>query len=186
MKLLGIQKVYEGKVLKNYEIKYLNKKNVAKSFEIVSKKDLTKLSDLGKKPSGVSIFATCNDKMLLLKEFRIGAGKEIYNLCAGTLEEGESIEECINRELYEETGLKIKQVKKLLPPSFAAVAISDVTTYIALVEVEGRIEDHTSDNEQIRAALYSRDEVATLIDAGEPFSSRAQVLAYLFSQGMTI
>lgn len=186
MKILGLQKVHDGKVLKKYEIKYLNKREVEKTFEIVSKKELTHISELGQKPSGVSIFATCNDKMLLLKEFRIGAGREIYNLCAGTLEEGESVEECIQRELFEETGLQIKRLCKILPPSFAAVAISDVTTYIAIVEVEGRMEDHTSDNEEIKAELLGREEVAALIDAGEPFSSRAQVFAFMFSRGFVI
>ena len=31
--------------------------------------------------------------------------KSIYNLCAGMLQEGESVEDCARRELYEETGL---------------------------------------------------------------------------------
>lgn len=96
------------------------------------------------------------------------------------LEPEESIENCIARELYEETGLRVKNIKKILPPSFAAVAISDTTTYIAFVEVEGRFEDHTSANEQIDAGFYTRDEVKKLIET-EPFSSRAQLAAYYFS-----
>lgn len=31
--------------------------------------------------------------------------KSIYNLCAGMLQEGESVEDCARRELYEETAL---------------------------------------------------------------------------------
>ena len=73
------------------------------------------------------------------------------------------------------------KIKKILPPSFAAVAISDTTTYIAFVEVEGNLEDHSSDNEQIDAAFYSREEVKYLIET-EPFSSRAQMAAYFFAE----
>lgn len=59
--------------------------------------------------SGVSIVAFHEDKMLLLREFRMGVNRFVYNLCAGMLNEGESIEECIQRELYEETGLGVKR-----------------------------------------------------------------------------
>ena len=87
----------------------------------------------------------------------------------------------ISRELFEETGLKIKKIKKILPPSFAAVAISDTTTYIAFVEVDGNFEDHTSANEQIEAKFYTKKEVKKLLET-EPFSSRAQMAAYFFSE----
>lgn len=183
MKLIGFEKVKDGKYLKNYEITYLNKLDREKKYEIVSRRELESADDLGAKPSGVSIVATKDDNILLLHEFRMGVNQTIYNLCAGMLEKGEDIETCISRELYEETGLKVKKIKKILPPSFSAVAISDTTTYIAFVEVEGNFEDNSSANEQIEARFYTREEVKTLIDNGEPFSSRAQMAAYFFSLG---
>ena len=75
----------------------------------------------------------------------------------------------------------MKTIKKILPPSFAAVAISDTTTYIAFVEAEGTLEDHTSENEQIDAKFYTREEVLRLLET-EPFSSRAQMAAYFFAE----
>lgn len=207
IELLDFKKVRDGKYLKNYEITYLNKAGKEKKYEIVSRRELANADDLGGKPSGVSIVATCGDRLLLLHEFRMGVNKTIYNLCAGMLEQDESIEDCIARELYEETGLTVKKIKKILPPSFAAVAISDTTTYIAFVEVNensyynscyidasdhsdasshetsahDNFEDHTSDNEQIKACLYTRDEVKRLLET-EPFSSRAQMAAYFFAE----
>lgn len=183
MELIGFEKVKDGKYLKNYELTYLNKSGREKKYEIVSRKELKSADDLGAKPSGVSIVATSNDKLLLLHEFRMGVNRTVYNLCAGMLEKGEDLETCIARELYEETGLKIKEIKKILPPSFAAVAFSDTTTYIAFAEVDGDFEDNSSENEQIEAKFYSRQEVKALIDNGEPFSSRAQIAAYFFTLG---
>jgi NADH pyrophosphatase NudC (nudix superfamily) len=184
MELKSFNKVRDGKYLKNYELIYENKFGREKKYEIVSRRDLKSAKDLGAAPSGVSIFATCDDKMLLLHEFRMGVNKLVYNLCAGMLEEGETIEQCIARELYEETGLKLKKIKKILPPSYAALAISDVTTYIAIAEIEDGIctEDNTSSNEEITAALYTRDEVKNLLET-ESFSSRAQLAAYFFAYG---
>ncbi|MCM1056454.1 MAG: NUDIX hydrolase [Firmicutes bacterium] len=181
MEFLKFEKVRDGKYLKNYEITYLNKSGREKKYEIVSRRELEGIEDVGGKPSGVSIVATCEGKLLLLHEFRMGVNKTIYNLCAGMLDAGESIEDCIARELFEETGLRVKTIKKILPPSFAAVAISDTTTYIAFVEAEGTFEDHTSDNEQIDAGFYTKSQVSRLLET-EPFSSRAQLAAYFFAE----
>lgn len=184
MKFLGMEKVRDGKYLKNYELSYENKAGKLKKFEIVSRKELSGPEDLGKRVSGVSIVAFKDDQMMLLKEFRLSINKEIFNLCAGMLEEGETIEECIARELYEETGLSIKRVISILPPSFSAVGFSDTKTYIAFVEAEGTFEDHTSDNEQIQARFYTRQEVKEML-AAEEFSSRSQMAAYFFAAGVT-
>ena len=182
MELTKFEKVRDGKYLKNYELTYRNKAGREKKYEMVSRRELAGIEDVGGKPSGVSIVATYGDRMLLLHEFRMGVNRTIYNLCAGMLEPGESIEECVARELYEETGLKVRKIKKILPPSFAAVAISDTTTYIAFVEAEGDFEDHTSENEQIEARFYTKEEIKRLLET-ESFSSRAQMAAYFFSEG---
>lgn len=181
MQFIRFEKVRDGKYLKNYEITYQNKSGREKKYEIVSRRELAGIEDVGSAPSGVSIVATMGDKLLLLHEFRMGVNRAIYNLCAGMLEPGETLEECIARELYEESGLTVKEIKKILPPSYAAVAISDTTTYIAFVEAQGELSDHSSENEQIEAGLYTRDEVAALLEK-EPFSSRAQMAAYFFTQ----
>ncbi len=181
MELIGFRKVRDGKYLRNYELTYLNKQGREKTYEIVSMKDLKGPEELGESPAGVSIAAFCGGKLLLLQEFRMGVNRTIYNLCAGMVEPGETIEECIARELYEETGLRVKRIRKILKPSYAAVAISDIVNCIAFVEVEGTIEDHTSENEQIRAGLYTPEQVRELLETAR-FSSRAQMAAYFFSE----
>ena len=161
MKLIKMEKVKDGKYLKNYELTYRNKAGKEKTYEIVSRKELSGIEDIGQKVSGLSIAAVNGDKLLLLREFRMGVNKIVYNLCAGMLEEGESLEQCIRRELYEETGLQVKRIIDILPASYAAVAISDTKTSIVFVEAEGEFEDHTSDNEWIEAGFYTRSEEHT-------------------------
>ena len=182
MKFIRLEKVKDGKYLKNYEITYLNKAKKKKKYEIVSRKELKDVSDIGRAPSGISIVAFHDGKLLLLREFRMSVNRTIFNLCAGMIEEGESIEECIRRELYEETGLSVKKIRTILPPSYAAVGISDTKTYIAIVDAEGEFSDHTSDNEMIQAQFYSKEEVQKLLET-EEFSSRSQIIAYFFVQG---
>jgi len=180
LQFLKFEKVKDGKYLKNYEITYQNKVGKEKKYEIVSRRDLKSVEDLGAAPSGVSIVATIGDRLLLLHEFRMGVNRKVYNLCAGMLEENETIEACIARELYEEAGLSVRKIRAILPPSFAAVAFSDTTTYIAFVEAEGEISDHSSENEEIEAGLYDKEEVKRLLET-ESFSSRAQMAAFFFA-----
>lgn len=181
MKLESIQKVHDGKYLKKYELTYLNKAGKEKKYEIVSRKEISGPEDLGKKVSGISIIAYKDDKMLLLREFRMAINKEIYNLCAGMIEDGETIEECAKRELYEETGLTVKRFIDILPPAFSAVGFSDVQTHIVMLEAEGRIGDHTSDNEEIRAAFYTKEQITEMLKT-EEFSARSQLAAYFFTK----
>ena len=75
------------------------------------------------------------------------------------------------------------KVRRILRPSYSAVGISDTKTYIAFVEVDGEIADHTSDNEEIEAAFYTREDVARMLET-EDFSSRAQIVACFFSENM--
>ncbi len=180
MQFIKLEKVKDGRYLKNYEITYQNKAGREKKYEIVSRKEIHSVDELGKTVNGVSMAVLKDDKLLLLREFRMGINCYIYNLVAGMKEENESIEACIERELYEETGLRLKKVNKILPPSYAAVAISDIMTQVAFIEAEGDFEDHTSENEMIEAALYTQDEVKNMLEQ-EKFSSRAQVIAYFFA-----
>lgn len=183
MKLLRIEPLEEGKYLNKYHLIYENKIGKEKVYEMVSHHKITSPEDIGKYCSGVSIVAFYEGKLLLLKEFRMGVNRSIYNLCAGRIEPEESISHCIERELYEETGLKLSKIHKILAPSYAAVSFSDVMTQIAFVEVEGTLQDHTSANEEIKAAFYAREEVEQLLET-EGFSSRAQAIAYFFACGM--
>ena len=46
------------------------------------------------------------DKVLLIKQYRFPVGEHIWEIPAGTIEIGESPEQCARRELEEETGYK--------------------------------------------------------------------------------
>jgi len=182
MKLIYMNKIKDGKYIKNYELIYLNKAGKEKRYEMVSRNDLQNQRELGRYSNGISIVAFQNGKLLLLREFRMSVNRSIYNLCAGMLEKDESVEDCVKRELFEETGLSVKKIYKILPPSFSAVGISDMKTSIVFVEAEGEFSDHTSDNELIQPMFYSKEEVRALLEEKE-FSSRAQSIAYFFANG---
>ena len=180
MKLIGLNEIDGGKYLRRYDLVYENKAGKEKHYEMVSRRQIHTPEELGGASSGISMIVTMDHKLLLLKEFRMAINRTVFNLCAGMLNEGESIEACAERELYEETGLQIQKIKKILPASYSAVAISDIMTNIVYVEACGTIStDHTSANEEISAAFYSAQEIEKLLET-ESFSSRSQLAAYQF------
>ena len=181
--LKDFRKIKDGKYLKNYELYYTNKVGKDKTYEIVSYNDITDISQIGKSVNGVVLVALCKERLLLLKEFRMGVNRFVYNLCAGKREEGESLEECAARELYEETGLKLREVIEVLPPAFGSVALSDAANQLAIVRVEGEMSDHTEDDELIIPGFYDKKEVLHLLET-ETFSARAQFVAYSFAHGL--
>ena len=183
MKLLSMNEIDGGRYLHRYELVYENRAGREKHYEIVSRRAITSPEELGCVSSGISMIVTQNDRLLLLKEFRMAINRPVYNLCAGMINEGESIEDCVKRELFEETGLKVKEIKKILPASYAAVAISDIMTNIVYVEAEeGEISgEYASENEEIQAAFYDADELSAMLET-EAFSSRSQLAAYQFCQ----
>ena len=182
LKLQSLEKTRDTRYLKNYTLTYRNKAGKEKHYEIVSRNNIEKPEQLGRKSSGVSIVAFTEDrqKILLLKEFRMGVNSYVINNVAGMIEPGETIEECISRELYEEAGIELVKIIDILPPAFAAVAISDTKTNIAYVLVrEGELTDHTSDNEDIIPKFYTKEEVKNLLRT-EEFSARTQIVCYEF------
>ena len=101
---------------------------------------------------------------------------------AGHIDEGESVEECARRELYEETGLSIVRIEEILPPSYASPDLSDSSAYVAFAEVDGEISDHTEADEWIQPGFFSREEVREMLFT-ERFSGRAQMAAWYFCNG---
>lgn len=190
MKLLGMKKRFEGKYLHGYELTYENRAGREKTFEMVSRSPLRDPSEIGTHVSGVTIVAWKNDRLLLLKEFRMSVNRTIYNLCAGMLEEGESVEDCARRELYEETGLRVARFLDILPPSYSAVGFSDTATWLVFLEAEGKPRTgaactdcpRLSENEEISADFYTREQIGEMLKT-ETFSSRSQTVAWFFKNG---
>lgn len=52
-------------------------------------------------------------KLILIRQFRVPINGYIYELPAGLVDEGESIDISVERELREETGLTLLEIKKI-------------------------------------------------------------------------
>jgi nudix-type nucleoside diphosphatase (YffH/AdpP family) len=100
--LLSEEILYRGKVF-----------NLAKThFRLDNGKELT--YDLVKHHGAVVVIPVDGqDKMIFVRQFRIGAEQALLELPAGLLEEGEQAEECAIREVQEETGMAPGKIEKV-------------------------------------------------------------------------
>lgn len=184
-----MKKTRDTRYLKNYTLQYTNAEGGEKIYETVSNFDYDSPKQLGEQATGVVIIGWKKDTLLLCREFRMGVNHFVYNMPAGHLEKGETIEECARRELFEETGLSLVRVYQILPPSYAAPDLSDSSAWVLIAEVEGtlsgNVSDYTEADEWIQPGFYNRQEVAQLLQK-ERFSGRAQMTAYFFAAGAAV
>ncbi len=117
-------------------------------------------------PGSVTIIAFDEEGLLLLvRQYRHPAGRELLELPAGTLDPGESPERCAERELQEETGYRPARLERLggffLAPGYCS-EYQDV--FLASGLSESRLE---GDEESIDVERITLEETLRLVATGE-------------------
>lgn len=116
LKITAIHPLKALHYLKAYRIDYLSKTGQKASWELVSRMGQDRLEEelmhQAIYSDGAIVFATDPNKQLvvLLKEYRVSAGRFIYTLPAGLCDPNESIETTATREFLEETGLAFQPI----------------------------------------------------------------------------
>ena len=101
---------------------------------------------------------------MFLLMLKIHSSDYLYELPAGIVDPGETIEEAARRELFEETGLKCKSYELILKPSYSSVGITDETTAVVKMIVEGEItKDNLEENEEIEVLKVKKENVKDFV-----------------------
>lgn len=113
---------------------------------------------------GSAVVMPVDDKnrVLLVRQYRLPAGKELWELPAGKLDAGETVLTAARRELAEETGLRAKRWKKLVTfyasPGFVQ---ETMTIYLATELIEG--DAQPMEDERIVTRWFTKKELRKLI-----------------------
>lgn len=139
-----------------------------------SKKQTREVYDIGN-AAAVLLYNAQQKKVMLIKQFRLPSflkGNKtgiLIEACAGKLDENESAEDCIKREIEEETGYRVPVLKKVFeaypsPGSVAELIYFFTAEYNASMKVNdgGGIED-----EEIELMEIPFDEAMNMIGKGE-------------------
>ena len=94
----------------------------------------------------------------MIKEYRIPIKDYEWGFPAGLINEGETAEQAVRRELEEETGLKVKRILSIGKPVFSTSGITDEAIQIAFVQCEKEIgEQKLGASEDIKLELVDRE-----------------------------
>ncbi|MFC2035785.1 NUDIX hydrolase [Chloroflexota bacterium] len=106
-----------------------------------------------------------DDNVLLVKQFREAVGKELLEIPAGGIETDENPQDCVRRELQEETGYLPKKIEKLggfyLAPGYCTEYLC---LYLATDLTPSRL--YADDTESIELVRVPVTQILSLIAVG--------------------
>lgn len=153
--------------------------NILRSKEVYRSKIFWVTEDEASDPSGFEIkrsivrhagsavmLAADQDRVLLVKQFRLPAQKDLWELPAGKVDEGETPLEAAKRELIEETGYHAETWEPLVAyyPSPGFVE-EKMNLFVATKLTKG--EATPMEDERIEVRWFGREELRRMISAGE-------------------
>lgn len=186
IKILSIEPIKSLDYIKGYKILYLTKSGKPSTWELASRGSLARLENeiyRGKRyTDGAMIFAVDaeKEKVVLLKEFRVSAGRYVYSLPAGLMDPGESIEETAVREFKEETGMAFKPVYTDRS-RYVSVGLVNECVNIVYGYYEGEPSRvFLSDQEDATAFVVDRNQAKKLLDHEEVTARTAYLIQHFF------
>jgi len=117
-------------------------------------------------PGAVAILPLLdNEKLVLIRQYRVPIKSWIYEIPAGTLEPGEDPEKCALRELEEETGYSAKKLEKLLE-IYPSPGYSSEIIHIYIARELSKGEPKTEIDEVIETVEMDLNEALEMIRKG--------------------
>ena len=116
MKIINKKIIFETKFVNLVETKYINMRNKASKWIHAERTNNSK---------GVMIVAIFNNKLVVIKEFRVPIENYEWGFPAGLIDSNEDIVTAAKREFNEETGLTISKINKISPFSYNTAGLSN-------------------------------------------------------------
>ncbi len=191
-RIKNIVPLVETKFLSLYDAEYVNKKGNVKHWMIASRKNSVTLNaqifEGRKEKIDAVVIASIHKslkKLVLVRQYRVPVNDFIYELPAGLIDGDEEVFAAVERELYEETGLKlisIDSTKKALP-IYVSAGMTDesIALVYCLCDGESSIQNLEED-EDLEVILVSQDEAKNLINRDVKFDVKAYLVLQSFAE----
>lgn len=183
MEVNGIKKLTDYKWLNLFEIAFTDNTGHDNSWLMASRRKEPTLTRNGNLPDAVVIIPwhVGEQKLVLLREFRVILNNWLYAFPAGLLDAGETVESTARRELFEETGLELKEIHTVSPPLYSSAGLTDETISLVFAFCDGTPTKLSSRSEEAETLLISREEAKILLqNKSAAFDVRAWMALFSF------
>jgi ADP-ribose pyrophosphatase len=129
------------KWLNLFDVAYKDKNGLNKSWQVATRARQPKcVSGRFTEPDAVIIvpFHTSENKLVITREYRVPLADYEVGFPAGLVDDGESVEQAVRRELKEETGLNLTRVICTSPLLYPSAGITDESVAMVYIECNGR------------------------------------------------
>jgi len=154
-KTLGSETVYSGRIIQ------LRVDTVSVSVPGGGIK--TRMREIVVHPGAAAIVAMTDEGILMVEQYRKAVETMTLEIPAGTIEAGESPEECAARELIEETGFEAAKLDKLIE-FFPSPGVSSEVIHIFRA---GDLKRVSESEPELPIRFVPRDRILDMISSGE-------------------
>ncbi len=188
MKINCVKKLTAFKFLNLFSVSYKDRAKKNKEWIFASRS--SRLNPLEEDQSDVDAVVVVpyhkkEEKLVLIKEFRVALGDYQYGFPAGLVDKGESVEEAGKRELFEETGLTVTKIINQSPAVFSSSGLTDESLCLMFVECEGIPSTlYNEASEDIEVVMVSRSKAMEIIKGeGIKFDVKSWIVLNSFAVG---
>ncbi len=117
------------------------------------------------RPGVSAVVPVLGDQILLVRQFRYGVNRRLWEVPAGTFNKGESPVGCARRECEEETGYRPAELASL-GSYFSGPAHTDETVYMYAAAKLTKSRAHPEEDEEITLGYFSKGRGKKMLKSG--------------------
>lgn len=190
-KIKDVKTLVKTKFVGLYDVEYKNKQNEDRHWMVASRKREDELKEVylelkEDKIDAVVIaaFHESENKLVLIKQFRVPINNYIYELPAGLVDNDESMESTVARELKEETGLELVRINdvKSRQKVYLSPGMTDESVAFVYCTCEGELSNEfLEDDEDIESMLISKEQAKEILKSDEIIDIKSYLILQMFA-----
>lgn len=190
-KIKDVKTLVKTKFVGLYDVEYKNKQNKDRNWIVASRKNEDELKEVyleGKEDKidavVIAAFHESEKKLVLIKQFRVPINNYIYELPAGLVDNNESMESTVTRELKEETGLNLLKINyvKSRQKVYLSPGMTDESVAFVYCTCEGELSNEfLEDDEEIESMLISKEQAKEILKSNEIIDIKSYLMLQMFA-----
>lgn len=159
-----------------YEVRFRHKTEQEKSWIMCSRKERP-VRDASRADAVVvvpRIETEAGTRLVVTKEFRVPVWDFEYGFPSGLIDEGETVEQAVSRELKEETGLQLIKINHISTPVYSSAGLTDESCHMVLAEAGGEASDEWLEaSEDIEVLFMDVADIRDLLASDKKVAAKA-------------